>query len=51
MTVYELTEEQMNELRENHFWEYGERIPYETLVKFYEHISFVNDDFFCTAGK
>ena len=35
MTVYELTENQMNELRQNHYYEYGtneyecaEKIPY-----------------------
>lgn len=60
MTVYELTENQMNELRHNHFWELvnnnecdydrAEQIPYETIVKCYEHIYFVNDDFACSVG-
>lgn len=67
MTVYELTREQLEELKSDYFW--GEDtadipkfnnigfpalfpcdIPDEVIFEHYDGISFVNDDFSCTAG-
>ena len=69
-SVYELSREQLDELKSNYFWsdEYepcfyphwqtGELVPVifsgdipdEVIFEKYGGISFVNDDFGCTAG-
>lgn len=68
MSVYELNEEQLSELKSNWFWDtidycvdetevdprdygYPDNIPDELVKEHYKDICFVNDDFFCTAGK
>lgn len=64
MEVKELTSEQFEELKENYFWQlmdnddevleginYPFQIPDEVIIEHYSGISFVNDDFACTAGK
>ena len=67
MTVYELTEEQLEELAGNYLDEKnaqrGEGTSYEELadpfsfvscdevIKAHECYDFGNDDFFCTAGR
>lgn len=62
MTVYELTEEQMDELKNNLYWEMvdtGEDeeagymfywdIPDELVFDHFSDIVFVEDDFFCSC--
>ena len=62
MTVHELSRDQLDELKQNYVFEtvenpsYGELadsvgIPDEVVFDYYAGIRFVNDDFFCTAGK
>lgn len=68
MSVYELSEEQLSELKSNWFWDtidncideievdprdygYPDNIPDSVVQEYYKDICFVNDDFFCTAGK
>ena len=57
MSVYELNEEQLSELKDNYFYtvdnsyDYPSEIPDSVVQEYYEYICFVNDDFFCTAGK
>ena len=65
MSVYELNEDQKNELKENYITEmakledrtpsYGElanatKVPDELIYKLYADITFSPDDFWCTAG-
>lgn len=62
MTIKELTREQLTELKQNYYCERNENVSYreladidnlvtdEELEKEYEHITFVNDDFFCSVG-
>ena len=62
MTVYELAQEQLDELKSAYFWsedtqealegsgiDFPEDIPDEVIFREYEDIYFVNDDFFCTC--
>lgn len=59
MTVYELTKEQLDELRYDYFdmnnedaWYYynsPDEIPDFVIQNWYSQFTFVNDDFFCTA--
>jgi hypothetical protein len=67
MTVYELTEEQIEELAGNYLMEKNEQegegtswlelaapfqfVSKEEVFAEYEGIYFVNDDFSCTAGR
>jgi hypothetical protein len=67
MTVYELTEEQLEELAGNYLEEknaergegtsyYELAEPFEFVSKdevmaYYDNYIFSNDDFFCTAGR
>lgn len=66
MTVHELTAEQFDELRNAYFWSdeaqpkttatgdfatCPEEIADELIYGYYAGIIFVNDDFFCTAGR
>ena len=53
-SVQELNENELEELRsvsfleiENHIFENIEDIPNEYLFKFYQGLSFVEEDFFC----
>jgi hypothetical protein len=53
-SVHELNENELEELRsvsfleiENHNFENIEDIPNEYLFKFYQGVSFVEEDFFC----
>ena len=61
-TVYELTAEELDELRSNMFWSddmdedilgdidcYSD-IPDSAVYAHYDGISFVEDDFFCNTG-
>ena len=61
-TVYELTAEELDELRSNMFWSdemdedilgdidcYSD-IPDSAVFAHYDGISFVEDDFFCNTG-
>lgn len=62
MSVYELTAEQLDELKEKYAIEvcdgdisWGELaaardIPDHIIFEHYDGISFVNDDFWCSAG-
>jgi len=63
MTIYDLTKEQFEELRESYFWledtqdiieEAGytcaEEIPDYVIFREYEDCIFSNDDFWCTFG-
>jgi hypothetical protein len=62
-SVYELSREQLDELKETFFYtdyasckpvginaETPDEIPDEIIFEWYDGISFVNDDFSCTAG-
>lgn len=63
MCVQDLTREQMEELKNSFFWQdetqdilQGEytspdEIPDDIIIEHYSGVWFVNDDFFCTAGK
>lgn len=62
MDVHELNREQLDELRWSFYWELQntddadyfpdpDSIPDDVLFDHYAGISFVNDDFFCTADK
>ena len=57
-TVYDLTKEEMNELKESLFWEEGSdeildginfpwEIPDSLIYSHYDGIVFVDEDFFC----
>jgi hypothetical protein len=59
-TVHELSAEELAELRESYFYQlldtdtevlgdiqYPREIPMEDVIAHYEHISFVEEDFFC----
>lgn len=61
MTVYELTREQLNELKDAYFWsiesnciipEYitdAEDIPDDIIFHHWNGVDFVSDDFFCSV--
>lgn len=57
MKVTELSEDQLEELRRNYFYDEEiehkydciDDVPNEVLFKHYADIDFVNDDFGCTA--
>ena len=57
MSVYELSKEQFEELKDSYFYtvdnsyDYPSEIPDGVVKEHYKDICFVNDDFFCTAGK
>lgn len=57
MSVYELSEEQLSELKNSYFYtvndsyDYPSEIPDSVVKEHYKDICFANDDFFCTAGK
>lgn len=57
MSVYELSKEQFEELKDSYFYtvddfyDYPSKIPDSVVKEHYKDICFVNDDFFCTAGK
>ena len=62
MTVHELNEEQKDELKADLFWSdipafakrgytFPEEIPDEDVFQYFAGTHFVNDDFFCTAGR
>lgn len=58
MDVTELTQDQLDELKNSYFYNvvehnysYVNDIPNKVIFKHYKGINFVNDDFFCTAGK
>lgn len=57
MSVYELNEEQFEELKNSYFYtvdnsyDYPSEISDSVVKEHYKDICFVNDDFFCTAGK
>lgn len=73
MTVHELTQDQLDELKDTVFWNFLEsptsdpvfdeltpellaadfpnEIPNSVIFRVYDGIDFVNDDFYCTAGK
>ena len=63
MKVTELTKEQLTELKERYYMEYNKNVSYGELAninelvtdaevfKEYEHVDFVEDDFFCSCGK
>lgn len=57
MSVYELSEEQLSELKDSYFYtvdnsyDYPSEISDSVIQEYYKDICFVNDDFFCTAGK
>lgn len=62
MNVTELSRDQLEELKETFFYEnwdkpvtlnytYPAEIPDEIIFEHYSGINFVNDDFFCTAGR
>lgn len=60
MSVRELSRDQLTELKQNHyvenrdhwnldeFWEIDKHISDEEIFEAYEHIEFVQDDFFCS---
>ena len=65
-SVYDLSQDQLNELKTAYFYnddptitenlsaagiEYPEQIPDDIIFHEYDGISFVNDDFCCTAGE
>lgn len=64
MTVYELSRNQLDELKSALFWSdepetaeildddiiAPEQIPDDVVFQHYAGISFVNDDFFCNGG-
>ena len=57
MSVYELSKEQLEELKNSYFYtvdnsyDYPSETPDSVVQEYYKDICFVNDDFFCTAGK
>ena len=57
ISVYELSKEQFEELKDSYFYtvdnsyDYPSEIPDSVVKEHYKDICFVNDDFFCTAGK
>ena len=64
MTVYDLNEDQLAELKQRYYAEktgrdlsYGEIVNIDELVSWreirdaYKHVDFVPDDFFCSAGE
>jgi hypothetical protein len=63
-SVHELSQDELEELRSNYFYqlldtdkevlgdiEYPEQIPMETIFSQHEHISFVEEDFFCNLKE
>ena len=66
MSVYELSRDQLDELKSNYFWGdsytsvnnaaglpclFPGDIPDAVIFREYDGICFVPDDFFCTAGQ
>ena len=63
MSVKDLTREQLIELKQRYYTERNENVSYGELADIdnlvsdnevfeeYEHITFVEEDFFCTSGK
>ena len=64
MNVHELNKEQFNELKERFFYtdfmeckphgieaDTWEDLPDDIILEWYDGISFVNDDFFCSMGE
>ena len=62
MTVRELSEEQLEELKWSYFddillwedeclWTCPWEIPNEIIINYYDGVYFVNDDFACTMGE
>lgn len=63
LTVTELTRDQLTELKQRYYTERNESVSYGELANIdelvtdaeifeeYDYVNFVNDDFFCTAGK
>lgn len=64
MSVYELSREQLDELKEHFFCtdyeackpvgvnaDCPDDVPDEIIFEWYSDTIFVNDDFFCTMGK
>lgn len=62
-TVYELTDEEIEELKQWYYWQLvdagedeelgidsSDGIPDELIYEHYDGISFVEDDFFCNAA-
>ena len=61
--VRDLTKEQLQELKEAYFWQEEtqeilggditspDEIPDDVIFQYYEGISFVDDDFLCTAQE
>lgn len=66
-SVYELSRDQLDELKSNYFWGedtltipkfdsiglpalFPSDIPNSVIFNYYKDISFVDDDFSCTAG-
>lgn len=61
--VQDLTQEQLDELKESYFWQdetqdilqgaytSPEQIPNDIIFEHYDGICFVDDDFYCTAGN
>lgn len=62
MTVHELTRQELDELKENYYWEYvGEdeilgdvtwwtEIDDEVVLEHYDGIDFVKEDFWCNCA-
>ena len=60
-SINELTHDELEELRENYFYqlldtgscdvlgsiEYASDLPMDQVIEHYEHVSFVYEDFFC----
>ena len=60
-SINELTQNELEELRENYFYqlldtgdydvlggiEYASDLPMNQVIEHYEHVSFVDEDFFC----
>lgn len=64
MTVYDLSEEQIQELKQAYFYSdetqdvleemkimFPDDIPDDIIFNYYDGVWFVNDDFFCSCGK
>lgn len=58
-SINELSTEQLDELRENLYWNRTDDCLWATpsdvtdsvLFETFKHVSFTDDDFFCTVGK
>jgi len=59
MELYELTLDQLEELRDTLYWQWLDEskiyadyeVTDQEVYDEFSGVSFVNDDFFCTAGK